>query len=382
MSEEFGPGQLSTSAPVRYAHPPFAMFLYGGVVQEDEHVTVWEPKSGKTVAGNAAPYRKNLRGWLLQHPGWEEKADELKTSKRRSAARKQKAVASAFAAMCAHAGDIVHALSNEVAGWLEATGASSASEGDGEWSQDDEIRLKEALVQRGEQLYFSGGKLTNDSQLQWKGICAAFVPRRAAADVLRKSRDLLEQGLLSYSNDGRMYRSASGYGSPVDATGHPTASPLSSSLSFLERQLLPPREPRITVWDPATGRTVSGNAAPCRRNLDTWIRAHPGWEPKTEDQLSSSRRVKSKRDGSVGFSALSTSTPQLTDALDALMLLGQSPTVGSAPPSAVDRKVETASTSSDMDIDNGDFEEIDEELEEQNTHRPMIRSSAPMSIPD
>jgi len=53
-----------------------------------------------------------------------------------------------------------------------------------------------------------------------------------------------------------------------------------------------------------------------------------------------------------------------------------------APPSAVDRKVETASTSSDMDIDNGDFEEIDEELEEQNTHRPMIRSSAPMSIPD
>jgi len=130
------------------------------------------------------------------------------------------------------------------------------------------------------------------------------------------------------------------------------------------------------------GRTVSGNAAPCRRNLDTWIRAHPGWEPKTEDQLSSSRRVKSKRDGSVGFSALSTSTPQLTDALDALMLLGQSPTVGSAPPSAVDRKVETASTSSDMDIDNGDFEEIDEELEEQNTHRPMIRSSAPMSIPD
>lgn len=61
------------------------------------------------------------------------------------------------------------------------------------------------------------------------------------------------------------------------------------------------------------GRTVSGNAAPCRRNLESWIRAHPGWEAKSEEQLSSSRRIKgSNRPGGYHPSLPPSGTPSAT----------------------------------------------------------------------
>jgi hypothetical protein len=67
---------------------------------------------------------------------------------------------------------------------------------------------------------------------------------------------------------------------------------MDSATHFLDRSFRCPREPRITVWDPNNGRTVSGNAAPCRKNLDQWLQQHPGWVVKGEDQLSSSRRAR------------------------------------------------------------------------------------------
>ena len=40
-------------------------------VGQEERVTVWNPKEGRKLSGQAAPMLKNLVGWLASHPGWE-----------------------------------------------------------------------------------------------------------------------------------------------------------------------------------------------------------------------------------------------------------------------------------------------------------------------
>jgi len=59
---------------------------------------------------------------------------------------------------------------------------------------------------------------------------------------------------------------------------------------------------RVTVWNPITGKKLSGNAAPFRRNLEKYLASHPDWEecPDTGDSKkrrkpsssSSSKRMK------------------------------------------------------------------------------------------
>jgi len=305
---------------------PFSILLFRGVPQEDEHVTVWEPRTGKTVAGNAAPYRKNLKGWLTQHPGWEEKADELKSSKRRSAVRRQRSISAAFAAMCFHAGDIVKTILNDIEGRLEAGGYSSDNT-ELDWTAEEDSRLKELIVLLAEKLYSNNGRdQTVSSQQEWKQIQSSLGSRWTEYQMLHRARELLITDLRFHG--GKSGQSSPGdIGSPRDDHVDTSGLSLSSTLSYLERHLATPREPRITVWEPASGRTVSGNAAPCRRNLEAWIKAHPGWEPKSEDQLTSIRRQKGRRSSpmAVDESTISASTPDLNDVLDAMMLLGKSP---------------------------------------------------------
>jgi len=380
MSIEFGQGRSSSSAPVRGVFAPFSIFLYGGVTQEDEHVTVWEPRTGKTVAGNAAPYRKNLRTWLAGHPGWEEKADELKSSKRRSAARRQKAVSAAFAALCAHGGNLPHAMMKDAMFWLREGGFPDIPSQESDWTAEEDTRLKECLVHLGEEIF---NQELQNFEFGWKRITGSFVPRWSEADVLRRARDLLRKGLLSYVNEARTYGGTpTAYGSPME--GGPSFSPMSSSMSYLERHLVAPREPRITVWEPSTGRTVSGNAAPCRRNLDAWMKGHPGWEVKREELLSSSRRIKGKRIIASAGDAhpLSTSTPLFNTAIDGLMMLGQSPQVGSVPLHGREDKMEVSSAMSEMDVDDAESDGEGEENEEVSHAPPHMKSSSPMQIPE
>eukprot|EP00475_Leptophrys_vorax_P028747 TRINITY_DN41802_c0_g1_i2.p1 TRINITY_DN41802_c0_g1~~TRINITY_DN41802_c0_g1_i2.p1 ORF type:complete len:390 (-),score=30.75 TRINITY_DN41802_c0_g1_i2:241-1410(-) len=40
-------------------------------IGQEERVTVWNPKEGRKLSGQAAPMLKNLVGWLASHPGWE-----------------------------------------------------------------------------------------------------------------------------------------------------------------------------------------------------------------------------------------------------------------------------------------------------------------------
>ena len=40
-------------------------------VGQEERVTVWNPREGRKLSGQAAPMLKNLVGWLASHPGWE-----------------------------------------------------------------------------------------------------------------------------------------------------------------------------------------------------------------------------------------------------------------------------------------------------------------------
>lgn len=112
--------------------------------------------------------------------------------------------------------------------------------------------------------------------------------------------------------------------------------------SFLDRSFRAPREPRVTVWNPSNGRTISGNAAPCRRNLEAWMRQHPGWYPKEEGQLSSSRRNRNRSNGRIGSSSSPAAadivssmeeleSPHFHDALEGLLCLSRSPSVGISP---------------------------------------------------
>jgi len=58
----------------------------------------------------------------------------------------------------------------------------------------------------------------------------------------------------------------------------------SSKLSFdttkdkSDDECIPEEDRRVTVWNPTTGKKLSGNASPFRRNLHKYLAAHPDWE--------------------------------------------------------------------------------------------------------
>ncbi|KAI0563922.1 BRK domain containing protein [Gracilaria domingensis] len=135
--------------------PSYPATLFGALSPDDEHVTVWEPLTGKTVAGNAAPYRRNLGAWLSAHPGWEEKADELKSSKRRSAARRARAAALSFSVLCCY--PVAAFLADDAAKRLAALSTKHADDAllcdenaIASWTADDFVRLQEALFTLGQ----------------------------------------------------------------------------------------------------------------------------------------------------------------------------------------------------------------------------------------
>jgi len=47
---------------------------------------------------------------------------------------------------------------------------------------------------------------------------------------------------------------------------------------------------RVTVWNPITGKKLSGNAAPFRRNLQKYLASHPDWEECPDSGDSKKRR--------------------------------------------------------------------------------------------
>lgn len=390
---------------------------------DDEHVTVWHPATGKTVAGNAAPYRRNLQSWLDIHEGWEEKADELKSSKRRSAARRARSAADSFAALCAY--PVATTLVKHASDTLEHNHVADAGLVDANsWSNDDYVRLQSALYELAQVVHAAGSRIEHVPTDSWSRIAASFKPPKQLVAVISIARELLLCGLRKHMEAAaaatssqhtdlslspiidsslshgatRIHAVDSGAGpnafygpslpheissvsSPSHGatslsrnvsvencnaddvggtvsdpratsvrTGRPVSAPipfdvgnradlhsqkssvasmggapatynsvaqvdelasariscesqgfnsaqLSNSLPnmdavahFLDRSFRTPREPRITVWEPTTGRTISGNAAPCRKNVQSWLADHPGWTVKNEDQLSSSRR--------------------------------------------------------------------------------------------
>jgi len=368
------PSALGSSVGAQF--PPYTASLFGAPLADDEHVTVWEPATGKTVAGNAAPYRRNLAQWLAAHPGWEEKADELKSSKRRSAARRAKAAAAAFAALCQNA-PVAARLTAEIEERVtQLTRLSGNREvvdaGDSDWSSEEYVRLEEALSRLGEELMalteadFNLQWSQSDAQgsARWTAIAAIVSTSKTELEVLRRGLAILSRAiehtarLPGSAADGERSRGtafpvslrggAAGGGAMIP-TELPSLSLPPASVSFLERSFRAPREPRITVWEPSTGRTVSGNAAPCRRNLEQWIAQHPGWEPKQDEHLSSSRRARNRKSGlSAASSANNTPafgpqksppaeapfTPALSAALEGLLLMHNSPALAPAQPPA------------------------------------------------
>ncbi|GAB0491649.1 hypothetical protein MMPV_002903 [Pyropia vietnamensis] len=398
--------------------------LYAGSFSsiDDEHVTVWEPATGKTVAGNAAPYRRNLSMWLLAHGGWEEKADELKSSKRRSAARRAKAAAASFSNLCvctpvvaalladarqraaavavgpaavaaAGGGAAPTTAVSEEAAAAAAAAAASTTPGTSpatgvahlpyasEWPADLRVRLQEALVRLGEEVHAAGRDMSTLHPERWRALTASVGGGKTEEETLAMSIDALSRGLAVHAHaaaslatlgggmtgssgsqsdlghasidtsglallhnatkGGEESRGLSAVGGGLAASAAAAVaaaaaagaspgggaavgtggslggggtvgllssspavgcSPLSSSvptgnefLGGLAGGFRTAREPRVTVWEPATGRTLSGNAAPCRRNLGVWMTSHPGWLPKAEEQLSSSRRARNRK---------------------------------------------------------------------------------------
>eukprot|EP00658_Telonema_sp_P-2_P028456 TRINITY_DN217_c0_g1_i4.p1 TRINITY_DN217_c0_g1~~TRINITY_DN217_c0_g1_i4.p1 ORF type:complete len:221 (+),score=36.55 TRINITY_DN217_c0_g1_i4:201-863(+) len=45
-----------------------------------------------------------------------------------------------------------------------------------------------------------------------------------------------------------------------------------------ENDAVADEDKRVTVWNPITGKKLSGNASPFRRNLHKYLAAHPDWE--------------------------------------------------------------------------------------------------------
>jgi len=371
------------SSAVSVPFPPYMASLFGAAAAEDEHVTVWDPVGNRTIAGNAAPYRRNLAQWLEAHPGWEEKADELKSSKRRSAARRAKAAAVKFAMLCQNTELARRLLSSmerrlaqlgEVEWSTNSVAHNTERASDAEWSPEEYVRMEEALVRLSEDMMFrsyqdpqkdSSSQDTDDDCDCWSPIVLAVGGDKGERDVLKRARTIMSQAVNHSSrtqerpieipsNTGRSLTESRGLSvfsldrpSAASSTAFlpadlPSLSLPPPSVSFLERSFRAPREPRITVWDPSTGRTVSGNAAPCRRNLEQWMASHPGWEIKSEEHLSSSRRARNRKSSLSAASSASNTpafgpraapefvgetslTPALSAALEGLLLIQQSP---------------------------------------------------------
>lgn len=324
---------------------------------------MWEPRTGKTVAGNAAPYRRNLQSWLEAHPGWEEKADELKSSKRRSAARRLRTAAHSFAAMCCY--QVASFLAGDAAARLNAILATNpTSDEKVQWSVEDFVRLQECLCRLGQQAHKESCNVSHLDSNRWSNITFELGESKDENTVLSCAHHMLTRGITKSIIEISANRaswptefgsivecpipSSSLIGSPAspDLTGTPGQSmfdghafsapiPSSGAAAVLERSFRAPREPRVTVWNPANGRTISGNAAPCRRNLDAWMRQHPGWLPKEEGQLSSSRRNRNRkvRPASVPISVKAAPVrmlpaPEISDfhdAIEGLLVLSKSP---------------------------------------------------------
>ena len=303
--------------------PSYPAALFGGLSADDEHVTVWEPATGKTVAGNAAPYRRNLKQWLESHKGWEEKADELKSSKRRAAARRSKQAATNFASLCAF--PVAKSMSTRALKKFKDSRVPRPEKSLSTWSPEDYVRLQEILFRIGQECHarqrFGDVPLPTDC---WERVHAHVGSTRKGTDVVYLAHHILEFGIQKsmheiavHNNSDELGPSAIGIPGHTDysmhspgpgsvgsydswrAPGSYGAASLpnmgSGGLSAITNSFRTPKEPRITVWHPETGKTISGNAAPCRRNLESWMAQHPGWVPKAETQLSSARRSRAKK---------------------------------------------------------------------------------------
>lgn len=311
--------------------PSYPAALFGGLSADDEHVTVWEPATGKTVAGNAAPYRRNLTQWLQTHQGWEEKADELKSSKRRAAARRSKTAATNFAALCAF--PVAKCLAKDALRKFRDANVETPVKSLSEWSPEDYVRLQEILFRVAQEAH---SKCANHElpNLQvplapdcWKRVAQHVGANKRKTDVVYLAHHILEFGiqksmhelsvaaanrqssatgaigiparsdssLAMHSPGAQSIGSVDGWRGPRSFGANSLPSMASGGLSAITNSFRTPKEPRITVWHPDTGKTISGNAAPCRRNLDTWMAQHPGWVPKSETQLSSARRSRNKK---------------------------------------------------------------------------------------
>jgi hypothetical protein len=445
---------------------------------EDEHVTVWHPATGRTVAGNAAPYRRNLDAWLEKNPGWVEKSFEEKSSKRRRASRRSRAAMAAFSSLSTandHVRDILKEVDQKVREALRErrrTGtpeeammvaetvpiASEASFQDSftttvmnyvlkDWTSDEVVRLVELIVRCSEELAHLGHGVDSDDECcdlaelaehgsieanltesslncrkhRSRGPCSVAMPLRTCAaqrevapgsgggvgggsgsgggqlvpldmddiqfvpspvrnetpceihphstdtnsawrkifealpskhpsSVILRTHILFSQVLLAAAHRGTLTNPIqspsptsstslgrthlehlnralssshdSSYGaeqlagfaslglhahspSVSPATGLSCSAPTESNGT--PRSMF--RDVRVTVWDPTTGKTISGNAAPCWRNLEIWMKEHPGWCVKPEDELSASRRSKHKRARELGIPCSSSPFP-------------------------------------------------------------------------
>ncbi|CAN8070555.1 unnamed protein product, partial [Agarophyton chilense] len=405
--------------------PSYPATLFGALSPEDEHVTVWEPLTGKTVAGNAAPYRRNLSSWLNAHPGWEEKADELKSSKRRSAARRARAAANCFSVLCCY--PVASFLAEDAATRLAALSMSRTpnNSGNGEdrnaimsWSADDFVRLQEALFTLGQHCHALSCARHAIDVNRWQKVLTSVGAPKLEPTVLYCAHHMLKLGmqqmqphvslmlrtpsaalcssssssscsfgglLPAMNNNRNVVGSPSSFGSHDMAVAS-VAQQCELGAAFLERSFRAPREPRVTVWNPANGRTISGNAAPCRRNLQAWMQQHPGWVPKEEGQLSSSRRNRNRKQlvaphtmaseddklsgssakkrrahalavGAVAVEAVEPESPHFNEALQGLLVLSQSArSMRNGMTSSV------SSSSLEMD-DDGDDDDVDVDVD-------------------
>ena len=230
------------------------------------------------------------------------------------------------------------------------------------WGSDDFVRLQEAIFRLGQECHahaINPDKLHPD---RWSAVCKQVGGSKLEGTVVACAHHMLTRGIAKSRKeqaDSALPASFGAVPSPIGdtiavgspasfssydatmATGFDFAGPSSlpglsgaSGALLLEKSFRTPREPRVTVWNPSNGRTISGNAAPCKRNLETWMRQHPGWIPKEEGQLSSSRRTRTRKirpssvpsAGSVNPSSVEPESPHFNDALQGLLVLSRSPT--------------------------------------------------------